>query len=269
MTIACILSLSVLAQPELPQPSPAASVSQTVGLTTVSVDYSSPAKRGRVVWGELVPYGELWRTGANRATTLAVDKDVSIEGQTVPAGTYALYTIPDEDAWTVIVNRNAGAGGTNGYTEEKDVARFVVEPSEGPALERMRFVFTDTDASKSSLHLEWDGLRISMRIAADTEAHVEANIASAVASAWRPHVISARYLLENDGDLQRALELAESSIGIKEGWFNRWIQARVLHGLGKDRDARKQTKRALALGDDSGAFNFYSRQMKQALTDWK
>jgi len=265
---ASIVLAALAAQPELPQPSPSASVMQTVGLTEVRVDYSSPAEREREIWGALVPYGELWRTGANEATTLAVDREVKIGGADVPAGTYALYTIPGETEWTVIVADNAGAGGTSGYTEEKDVARFTVSAEDGPDLERLRFVFVDTTKSATTLRLEWAGRRVAIPIEARTDAQVEASIRAAVESAWRPHAVSARYLLENDGDLTRARALVEASVEIREVWYNRWIHARVLHALGKDRDAKKQAKRALALGDDSGAFNFYSRQMKEALKDW-
>lgn len=255
-------------QPELPQPSPAASVSQTIGLTEVAVKYSSPGAKGRAVWDGLVPYGELWRTGANAATVFSADRDVTVGGQKVKAGRYALYTIPGAQSWTVILNTHADASGTNGYDQSNDAARFEVVPAKAPALERMRFAFTDATADMAMLHLEWAGLRVSIPVEADTSAQIEENIAAAVSGAWRPHAVSARYLLENGGDAKRALELARDSIDISEKWYNRWIEARALHAIGQDRAAKKAMKTALSLGDDSGAFRFYSQQMKAALEDW-
>ena len=112
------LALSVPASAqslEMPALSPSAEVMQTVGVTEITVNYSSPGKRDRTVWGDLVSYGELWRTGANSATTFETSTDITVGGEAVPAGTYALFTIPGEETWTVILNKNADQGGTGQY----------------------------------------------------------------------------------------------------------------------------------------------------------
>jgi hypothetical protein len=140
---------------EVPAPSPKARVEQRVGLTDFSLEYSSPAVKGRKIWGDLVPYDKLWRTGANAATKLTVSRDFTFGGKPVKAGAYALYTIPGKTSWTVILNTNANAGGTNGYDEKNDVARVTVKPTAAPMRERLTFIFSDASDDGVHLDLEW------------------------------------------------------------------------------------------------------------------
>src|SRR5437899_746922 len=116
-------SLPLAAQLRTPRPSPKASVMQTVGLTDVTIVYSRPGVKGREIWGALVPYDKVWRTGANEATTFAVSDDVMINGQPLPKGTYSLHTIPGKDEWTIIFNKDAGQWGSFSYDEAKDALR--------------------------------------------------------------------------------------------------------------------------------------------------
>jgi hypothetical protein len=141
--------------PDLPALSSAARVDQRVGLTDFSVKYSSPAVKDRTIWGELVPYDKVWRTGANAATTLQASRDFRFGGQPVPAGTYALYTIPGKSKWTVILN-SAATASVNDYDEKKDVVRITVKPESAPFRERMLFLFNDTTDDTTSLDIEWE-----------------------------------------------------------------------------------------------------------------
>lgn len=135
--------------PERPQlKSPPDSTMATAGALTVQVNYGSPAVRERVIWGDLVPYGELWRTGANEATTLTVSQDVNVAGNVLPAGTYALFTIPDAETWTVVLNKDAEQWGSYEYNEEEDVVRFTVTPETTTDFsERMVFKATAIDTT--------------------------------------------------------------------------------------------------------------------------
>ncbi|HET9299398.1 MAG TPA: DUF2911 domain-containing protein, partial [Candidatus Polarisedimenticolaceae bacterium] len=127
--LAGVLAAPAVAQTlEVPAPSPKAKIEQRVGVTDFSVEYSSPGVKGRSIWGSLVPYGELWRTGANAATKLTASKDFTFGDKSVPAGTYSLFTIPGASSWTVILNKKADLGGTNGYDEKEDAARITVRP---------------------------------------------------------------------------------------------------------------------------------------------
>jgi hypothetical protein len=150
---------------EKPRPSPAASVSQTVSLTKISIDYSSPAVKGREIFGKLVPYGQVWRTGANEATRITFSNDVTVGGTKLAAGTYGLFTLPTESGWTFIFNKTSKQWGAYEYKQADDVARVpAARPEAIPARERMTFIFSDTNELNTRLDLEWDKTRVSLPI---------------------------------------------------------------------------------------------------------
>src|SRR5687768_3462076 len=168
---------------EVPAPSPKARVEQRVGLTDFAVDYSSPGVKKRKIWGELVPYGTPWRTGANASTKLTASRDFTFGGQPVKAGTYAVITIPAKGAWTVILSSNL-AGGAMQYDEKADVAKITVKPATIPLRERMTFLFSDFTDDRVNLDLEWEKVRVRVPITVDTKAHVMPAIESATKEAW-------------------------------------------------------------------------------------
>jgi len=256
-------------QLELPRPSPLAKASQAVGLTDVSIEYSSPAVKGRKVWGGLVPLGQLWRTGANMATKLTFSKDVTIADKPVPAGTYALFTIPDKDSWTVILNKNPNQGGTGQYKQELDLLRFTAKPQAAPLRERLTFLFSNTTESATSLDLEWEKLRLSIPIKASTDAQVQAGIAALDENLWRPYNNAARYLLETKKDYDQAMKLVDKSIQFREEWFNVWTKAQILGARGKAAEACPLAQKAKALGDKNPDGFFFADEVKKALADWK
>lgn len=257
--------------PELPQASPLARVVQRVGVTEIEVQYSSPGVKGREIWGGLVPYGELWRTGANAPTTLSATRDFTFGGKAVPAGTYGLLTIPAKDAWTVILTKNAKLqGGTRGYDQKEDAARITVKPEAAPMRERLLFLFSDTTDESTRLDLEWEKLRLSIPITVETEKQVMENIDKAIEESWRPHMTSARWLLENGGDLGKALEYVDTSIDIRPTWWNHWVKAQILAKQGKSADAVAAAEQAQKLGKDDDIFTqFFSPQVEKAIADWK
>jgi hypothetical protein len=255
---------------ELPQPSPAARVEQQVGLTRFAVAYSSPGVKGRQIWGGLVPYGELWRTGANAATTLEASRDFTFGGKRVPAGTYALYTMPGQTTWTVILNKNPDGAGTRGYEQKNDVARVTVTPAQSPPRERLAFLFSDTTDDTTRLDLEWAALRVSVPIQVDTRTQAVGNIDKALGDAWRPHFSSARYLLDNGGDLEQASRYIDTSIAIKPTWSNNWVKAQILAKQGRRADAIAAAERAQSLGKGDTVFEeFFAGQVAKAIADWK
>jgi hypothetical protein len=255
--------------PELPQLSPPASVGQRVGLTDFTVKYSSPAVKDRKMWGDLVPYDKLWRTGANAPTTLQASRDFQFGGKPVAAGTYALYTIPGKGSWTVILN-SATTASVNDYDQGKDVVRITVKPGSADYRERMTFVFADTTDDTTRLDLEWEKRRVSIPIAVDTKTQAMANIDATLNDSWRPHFSSARYLLDNGGDLNRALELIDTSISIKAVWWNHWVRAQILAKQGKRADAIAAGEQAQRLGAGDRVYeNFFKEQVATTIADWK
>ncbi|MBP7147916.1 MAG: DUF2911 domain-containing protein [Acidobacteria bacterium] len=255
---------------EFPAPSPAARVDQRVGVTDLSVVYSSPAVKGRSIWGGLVPYDQLWRTGANAATKFTASRDFTFGGKPVPAGTYSLFTIPGRNGWTVILNSKADLSGTQGYDEKNDVARITVTPETLPApRERMTFVFSDTTDGSTNLDLEWERLRVRVPITVDTKAFVRAGIDKSIGEAWRPHFLAARWLLDSGGDLDEALRYANTSIEIKPGWWNNWVKAQILAKQGKTSDAIAAARRSQELGKDDNVYGFFKDDIAKALGEWQ
>ncbi|GAB5537641.1 MAG: DUF2911 domain-containing protein [Rubricoccaceae bacterium] len=173
-TLFAALLLALIASPSFAQergndearPSPNATISQTIGTTTATVGYSRPSVRDREVFGGLVPYDAVWRTGANEATTISFSGDVMVEGQMLPAGTYSLYTIPMADSWTIIFNKTAQQWGTQ-YDESQDALRVTVEPmTNAPMQEQFEIRFANVTEDSATMILHWDTVGAPVQIAA-------------------------------------------------------------------------------------------------------
>ena len=149
-----ILSLSAIAQQiRTPRPSPDATVTQIVGVTEVKIDYCSPGVKGRQIWGELVPFGEVWRTGANEVTSITFSDAVKVNGNELPTGTYGIHTIPGESEWEFIFSKDTEVDGGSSYDPEKDALRIKVKPEEHHFMERMTFMFTDVTDNSVNVNL--------------------------------------------------------------------------------------------------------------------
>jgi hypothetical protein len=253
---------------DLPRPSPNAKVTQQVGLTDITIEYSSPAVKGRTIFGGVVPWDELWRTGANGATKLTFSKDVTIADTKVPAGTYALFTIPGKQSWTVILNKNPNQGGTREYKKELDLVRFTATPKTIAKRERLAFVVADFSEDAASIDLEWDTTKLSIPVKLATNDQAAASIKGLTDNAWRPYNSAARYALEQKKDLDLALKLVEQSIGLREDWFNLWTKAQVLAAKGKKVEALKLLDRVDELGKKADYY-FAADDVKKARADWK
>jgi len=155
---------NVVAQKNLPRLSPKSFVGQTIGYTNVEITYGSPGVKNRSIWGELVLYNKVWRTGANEATTIEFDKDIVIEGNLVPSGKYSLFTIPGKESWVIILNKVYEQWGAFKYNQEEDVIRFKVKPTENHHVERLNFSFEFKEPYISNVNLAWGKLNISFKI---------------------------------------------------------------------------------------------------------
>ncbi|MDC0713690.1 DUF2911 domain-containing protein [Stigmatella sp. ncwal1] len=257
------------AQLELPPASPAAKVMQVVGLTEISVDYSSPAVKGRQIWGGLVPWEQVWRTGANAATKITFGRDVTFGGKPVPAGTYALVTIPSEKGWTVVLNKELRLyGGGKSYDAKDDVVRVSGAASEIPNRERLAFLFSNTTDDQTSLDMEWEKLRISVPIQANTAAQAQENIQAMVNGSWRSLANAGRYVADTSKDYPTALKYLDSSLAIQSHWYNNWFKADILARSGKYAEARKLAQTAWDMGQKDPNF-FVKDAVAKALVDWK
>lgn len=244
--LAALISLQVaFAQINTPAPSPYATVTQVVGLTQVEVAYSRPGMKGREIMGGLVPYGRLWRTGANRATKVTFADAMSIAGNELPAGTYSLFTIPNQNRWTVIFNKNADLNGAFGYKEEEDALRFEVTPmSTDDVYENFTILFSDLDATSANLNIIWDDTRVSFPITdPDVDEKVMAQIQREIPQAGdndNVYYAAANYYYTNDKDMKQAAEWIDKAVSLNDQKY--W----VLHLQAKIHAALNNKEKALA-----------------------
>jgi hypothetical protein len=170
LTAFSLIIVPMFAFAQASRPSPPDKVSKNVGNTIITIDYSQPSVRGRTIWGELVPYGKVWRTGANAATIFEVSNDVKIEGKSLKAGKYSLFTIPEKNEWTIIFNEQTGQHGTQ-YNPEKDVLRVKVKPGKAP---QMTEVMTFKIADNGVTSILWENVKIDFKVTSERAASQKA-----------------------------------------------------------------------------------------------
>jgi hypothetical protein len=259
--LAVLFALSAaaaLAQLQTPIPSPNATVSQTIGVTKVEVVYSRPHVKGvsrkedRVIWGALVPYDKVWRTGANSVTKITFDGDVTVEGQKLAAGPYGLFTIPGKTEWTVIFNKLA-TGSPADYKAENDVLRVKVTSQATDMHELFTIAFPQVTSNSAVLALRWEKLSVYVNLAVDTHAQFLSNAKEAVAKAkpddWRTPLTAARYLYENKYAPADAAAFLEKSLAVKETFANLSTKSDVLADGGKRKEALAAAQKALSMKD--------------------
>ncbi len=254
--------------PELPRPSPDAELKQRVGITTMHVTYSSPAAKGRTIWGKLVPYGKPWRTGANAPTKVHVNRAFTFGGKDVPAGKYSLITIPGDKKWAVILNKDPENQGAFEHDPKHDVARVEVTAVAAPARERLAFLFENTTDVATDLVLEWAGLRVAVPMTVKTAEHIDASIAATMKTAWRPLFNAGRHHYDK-GELPAALSFFDKSVAIHETWWNHWWAAQTLAKQNQHAKARVHAEKAMELGKDDRIFKrAFLQRVKKALAAW-
>ena len=269
VTLSASVALAQSAAPlELPRPSPKGSVSQTVGLTEITIAYSSPGVRGRKIWGEVVPFDQVWRAGANECTKLTVSTPISIEGKPVAAGSYCVFLLPQKSGWTFILSKNLEQAGSADYKQSQDALRVAATASTIPMRERLAFTVIDFDDEKGTLAMEWETQRVAVKFTTGTRDKVLAQIRGLKGDDWRPYNSAARYLLGAGIEPALAMQLADRSIKLKEQWNNVWTKAQLLHAAGKNSDALAAAQRAQTLGKASSNF-FEADDVAKALVSWK
>jgi hypothetical protein len=251
----------------LPRPSPYASIKQTVGFTDITVAYSSPAVRGRKIWGTVVPYDVVWRAGANESTKVTFSTGVTIVGKQIPAGTYSLFLLPTKAGWTFILNKDTTLWGADGYKASDDVLRAPATASAIPMRERLAYSVLDFTDDGGTLALEWDTTRVGVNFELGTRAKVLAEIHALKGDDWRPYNSAARYLLVTKLEPAYAMELVNKSIGLKEDWSNVWTKAQLLQAAGKAKEALTTAQRAQDLG--KGSKNYDADEVTHTLAAWK
>ncbi|WP_295123959.1 DUF2911 domain-containing protein [uncultured Chitinophaga sp.] len=233
-----------------PAPSPTQVVKQNFALSSVEVVYSRPAIKGRTIFGDLVPYGKVWRTGANNATKVTVGEDLMFEGVKVPAGDYALYTIPGQTEWEVVLNKGVKNWGDMGYKKEDDIVRFKVKPQELPfQVESFMISFDKVVASSMTMMIIWDNVMVPIEITApDMDKKIMAQIDEAMKGEKKPYWTAASYYYENNRDLKKALEWVNAAITeAKEPFYMVHLKAKIQAKLGDKAGAKTTALRSIEL----------------------
>jgi hypothetical protein len=244
---------------EFPQVSPAATVKQRVGLTDVEVDYSRPSVKGRVVFGDLVPYGKVWRTGANQATKIIFSTPVKLNGTEIPAGTYALMTIPDKDEWTIIINKGSEQWGAYKYDEKSDVARFKAKPIKiGGNIETFAIDFDDINDNSSLIDLVWEKTKVPIKLEVDYQDKLVSQIEAVMDSndEKKPYFQAAMFYYNHGLDLQKAKKWVDAAIAENEMYYMVHLKAKILAKLGDKEGAIAAAKRSSELAQKAGDAGF-------------
>lgn len=240
-----LITLNASAQLKMPQSSSSQTLIQEFGLGKVTVKYSRPNVKGRSISADLAPNGEVWRTGANDATVISFTEAVTLEGNQVAPGDYALFTIPGKDEWTIILNKATKQWGSYSYKQSEDVLRFKVKSGKlNDRAETFTIAFSDVLPSSAKLNLMWDQVRVSVKMTTDVDSKVMAGIDEAMKAEKKPYYQAAVYYYENGKDLNKALEWisAAESADPKAPWL-KYQKGRIQLKLG-DKNGAAQTAKA-------------------------
>ena len=300
--LACVCVAANAQGLRAPRPSQKASVMQTVGVTDLTITYSRPGVKGRKIWGDppagaaagtatlddarrrpadavIVPFGHVWRTGANEATTFTATDDVLINGQPLKAGTYSLHTIPGPAEWTIIFNSDPGQWGSFAYDEKKDILRVKAKPETAADLQEwLAFSFDPVTESSAQVNLRWEKVRVPFTVEvkdvkALTISKMRAAVAAAKADDWRTPLQAANYVFTNNltANNEEAMQWLDKSLKTKETFNNLYTKARVLATTGKAADAVATAEKALALAraPNSGVDPTTIADLEKRMAEWK
>ena len=269
LLIATIVAASSTCQAQsvldLPRPSQHAQVTQRIGLTDVTINYSRPLVKGRKVFGGLVPYGEVWRAGANENTIIEFSDPVSVEGHPLPQGTYGLHMIPGENEWTVVLSKNSSSWGSFTYDQKEDALRVTVKPQAGEAYEALAYDFDAVTPESAMVTLRWDRVAVPFKITVNQKEIVPAKLKLQLRGGsqyiWEGWAEAADQLLAYKTDLADALEYANQSIQVEKRFENLMSKANVLEAMDRKNEAAPLRAEALAMGS-AMQINSYGRQLQ-------
>jgi len=275
LSAALVATVSLSAQQTTIKPfqeSPAATVSQDLGISTVKIDYHRPAVKGRKIWGALVPFGEVWRAGANEATVITLSDPMQIGEQTLPAGAYALFAIPGPDTWTLIFSRNAKQWGAYNHKAADEVLKLQVKPRTAPFQEYLGFNLQLAAPGRLRVELAWENLAVGFDATLDVRAtywaYLEGRLAVAKADEWLPWFQGANYCFQNNLHMDKAMGWVDASLKAKETYRNLELKARLLHKAGRTTEALPLLQKATDLATAAKTPKEYLDELAKAKAEW-
>ena len=273
MLVAFVLTLNVNAQVETPQPSPFSKVEQKVGLTDVTLEYSRPGMRARTIFGDLVPYGKLWRTGANKNTSITFSTDVTVDGQALKAGSYAIFTTPNAESWDVVFYSDASNWGTPETWDDSKVAAKVsaqVYPL-SMKIETFTMVFDDLSNGSATLGMLWENVYVGVKLSVPTDNKVLASINDALNGTPKAndYFSSAVYYLQEGKDIKQAKEWIDKAIEMNEkpAFWQLRQQSLIYAKAGDKTGAIDIAKKSMAGAEEAGNAD-YVKMNKESIAEW-
>jgi len=235
------------AQVQLPPASSTTTVIQGLGIKNIILSYQRPSAKGRQIFGGLVPYNEVWRTGANNIPTLTLDEEVNIEGNAVPAGTYGIFTIPTPTEWTIILSKNPKQWGAYQYNQADDFLRFKVKPQKlANKVETFTITFEDVTTNSSSVSLAWENTKVAFSITTDQSKEIMASIEHAMQGEKKPYFQAAQYYFNNNLDIKKAVEWVKLADEGNTGAAHiKYWKSRILAKSGDKVGARKAAQEGI------------------------
>jgi Protein of unknown function (DUF2911) len=241
------------AQVKMPQPSSTQTIKQDFGMGGIELIYSRPTAKGRKIFGDLVPYNKLWRTGANGATKIKFTDAVEMGGKKIDTGTYVLYTIPGVDSWEIILNKGVNNWGIDGYKESEDVVRFRAAPAKSKAkLETFTMQFADIKPESCELQLTWEKTTVSISITTNIKDRLKAQIDAALQTDKKPYWQAAQFYNEYENNQNKALEYCTKAIEGNDKAYWIWLyKAKIQKEMGDKAGAKESAKRSLELAKEA------------------
>ena len=256
LILSIFITFSSVAQINTPAASPAATVSQALGLTKITINYSRPSVKGRKIFGDLVPYGKIWRTGANTITSIKFDDDVLVNGAPMKAGSYGLYTIPGIGEWTIVINRDDKQWGAYGYDDKKDVIRFTVQPMKPEIFqEQMSIEFEEFTPTSTYIAIKWESSEARFKVEQNVDDKIMAEIAEKTA---KPDVSSntlfaaADYYFQKGINLKQAAEWATKVLEKNKAYWSYQLLARISAKQGNCEMAMPNAEKSMELAKKAG-----------------
>ncbi len=273
---------------DLPRDSQHSTVMQRIGITDITVYYHRPLVKGRTIWGKVVPYGEVWRAGANENTTIAFTSAVSIEGKPLEKGVYGLHMIPGENEWTIIFSKAHTSWGSFTYDMAQDALRVTVKPQASDFHEALTYDFDEVKADSTVLTLRWEKVAVPVKLGVDVNEVVKESLHNQLQGlaqyTWEGWDDAATYLVDHKYDLEEALRYEETSVRTEERFDNLLTKARILDELGRKDDATATRNRAIEVatsyqlyaygrqlqrgGKQDQAFDYFRQAIKKNPNDW-
>jgi hypothetical protein len=265
-----LAAITVEAQ-KLPAPSPLGKVEQLVGLTNITVEYSRPAMKGRKIFGDLVPFDKVWRTGANLNTIIEFTGPVTVEGQELAEGKYSLFTIPGQQSWEVIFNKNIELQGEGDRKDEEDVLRVKVPVGKMETMENFTILFDNVKDDKAELQLRWENTMVKIGIHADATEMSMNNIREALEKPdadFRAFHSSARFLLDRNMMPEEALKYAQRSVELDKKFWNQHTLALALAANGRHKDAIQAAEESRKMAEEI-KYDSYVKINQEKIDEWK